>query len=211
MSESIIVLQFATQLEAKPFIETLHCIPYQQKPFLLFMGDSSLYLLIGGIGITPSAIAATYVYTKLNADKIINIGAAGALESSLTPGTIATITQVYDTTSYQFDTEKPFAYALTPVDNLPKLTCVSVTKPLRTDEERRQYASIASAVDMELAGIARASHTFSKECFAIKYISDTAEHTTHEDIVKNIITLSQSTAPHILTHLQTLIAGLDSL
>ncbi|MEJ5362109.1 MAG: hypothetical protein WHV26_08600 [Spirochaetota bacterium] len=204
MSGYIVVLQFATQLEAKPIIETLQLSPLQQKPFVLYRGDSSLYAIIGGIGITSAAIAATYVYTILNADKIINIGAAGALAHSLSPGTIGTVTSVHDTTRFDFDTEKPFTYALTPIDTLTQLSCVSVTKPLRTSEERKQFAPIADIVDMELAGIAQSSQKFSKQCYAIKYISDTQQHNTHEDIVRNIITLSQSTAPEIVIHVQIL-------
>ncbi|GAB4221495.1 MAG: hypothetical protein Kow00102_18180 [Spirochaetota bacterium] len=204
MSRNILVLQFATQLEAKPFIEMLQLELLQQKPFLLYSGDSSLYLLIGGIGITTAAIAATYVYTSLNADIILNIGAAGALTPNLLPGTIGTVTTVYDTSRLDFATEKPFTYALTPLVNATLLTCVSVIKPLRTSKERTQYAPIADIVDMELAGIARANQKFSKHCYAIKYISDTAQHNTHEDIVHNIMTLSRSTAPEIVAYIQSL-------
>jgi len=206
MPRNTIVLQFATQLEAKPFIEALQLTQLQHKPFLLFRGDSSLYAIIGGIGITSAAIATTYVCTTLNAGIVLNIGAAGALKPSLPLGTIATVTTVYDTSRFSFSTEKPFTYALTPIDNLPNLPCVTVTKPLRTKDERQEFAPVADIVDMELAGIARASQTFSTQCYAIKYITDTAEHTTHDEIVKNIITLSQTTAGEIITHVQSLMA-----
>ncbi len=204
MSRNSVVLQFATQLEAKPIIETLRLSPFQQKPFVLYRGDSSLYAIIGGIGITSAAIAATFAYTMLNADTIVNIGAAGALKPGLSPGTIGTVTTVHDTTQYHFDTEKPFTYALTPINNVAQLICVSVVRPLRTSKERKQFAPIADIVDMELAGIARSGQKFSKQCYAIKYISDTEQHNTHEDIVHNIITLSQSTAPEIATHVHSL-------
>ena len=206
MSRNTVVLQFATQLEAQPFIETLQLTQLQQKPFILYRGDSSLYVIIGGIGITSAAIATTYVCTTLNPDILINIGAAGALTPNLTLGTIVTVTTVYDTSRCSFSTEKPFTYALTPIYNLPKSQCVSVIKPLRTKEERQEFASIADIVDMELAGIAQASQIFSTQCYAIKYVTDTAEHNTHEDIVKNIITLSQTTAGEIITHIQSLLA-----
>ena len=206
MSRNTVVLQFATQLEAQPFIETLQLTQLQQKPFLLFRGDSSLYVIIGDIGITSAAIAATYVCTTLNAGILINIGAAGALTPNLTLGTIVTVTTVYDTSRCSFSTEKPFTYALTPIDNLFKSQCVSVIKPLRTKEERQEFAPIADIVDMELAGIAHVSQIFSTQCYAIKYVTDTAQHTTHEDIVKNIMTLSQTTAEEIITHIQSLLA-----
>ncbi len=205
MSKPVIVLQCATQLEAQPYIALLQLTQLQQKPFLLYRGDSSLYLVIGGIGVTSAAIAATYVCTTLNADILLNIGAAGALTHGLSLGTIVTVTKVYDTTRYDFNTEKPFAYALTPMDNLPQLTCVSVTKPLRTQEERAQYSAMADIVDMELAGIAYTLKKFSKFCYAIKYISDTQEHVTHEDIVKNIQTLSHLTAENINLYIQSII------
>jgi len=206
MSRNTVVLQFATQLEAQPFIETLQLTQLQQKPFILYRGDSSLYVIIGGIGITSAAIAATYVCTTLNAGILINIGAAGALTPNLTLGTIVTVTTVYDTSRCSFSTEKPFTYALTPIDNLFKSQCVSVIKPLRTKEERQEFAPIADIVDMELAGIAHVSQIFSTQCYAIKYVTDTAQHTTHEDIVKNIMTLSQTTAEEIITHIQSLLA-----
>lgn len=206
MSRNTVVLQFATQLEAKPFIETLQLTQQQQKPFVSFRGDSSLYVIIGGIGITPAAIAATYVCTTLNAGILLNIGAAGALKPSLPLGTIVTVTTVYDTSRFSFSKDKPFTYTLTPINDLPKHSCISVTKPLHTDEQRQQFSSMADIVDMELAGIAQASQTFSTQCYSIKYVTDTAEHNTHEKIVKNIITLSQSTAREIITHLQSLLA-----
>lgn len=207
MSKPVIVLQCATQLEAQPYIALLQLTQLQQKPFLLYGGDSSLYVVIGGIGATSAAIAATYVCTILNADIIINIGAAGALTPDLKLGTIVTVTKVYDTTRYDFTTEKPFIYALTPMDNLPQLTCVSVTKPLRTQQERAQFSGIADIVDMELAGIAYTSKKFFKSCYAIKYISDTQEHTTHEDIVKNIQALSHETSANINLYLQSILTA----
>jgi len=206
MSRNTVVLQFATQLEAQPFIETLKLSQLQHTPFGLFRGDSSLYAIIGGIGITSAAIATTYVCTTLNPDILINIGAAGALTPNLTLGTIVTVTTVHDTSRFSFSKESPFAYTLAPIDNLSTSQCVSVIKPLRTNEERQQFASIADIVDMELAGIAQASQIFSTQCYAIKYVTDTAEHNTHEDIVKNIITLSQTTAGEIITHIQSLLA-----
>ncbi|MGQ9843820.1 MAG: 5'-methylthioadenosine/S-adenosylhomocysteine nucleosidase family protein [Spirochaetota bacterium] len=205
MSRNTVVLQFATQLEAKPFIETLQLTQLQQKPFLLFRGDSSLYVIIGGIGIPSAAIAATYVCTMFNVGILLNIGAAGALNTSLPLGTIVTVTTVYDTSRFSFYNDKPFTYTLTPMNDLPKLSCVSMAKPLHTDEQRQQFSSIADIVDMELAGIAQASQTFSIQCYAIKYVTDTAEHNTHEKILKNIITLSQSTSGEIITHVQSLL------
>ncbi|MCX8125347.1 MAG: hypothetical protein N3F66_14460, partial [Spirochaetes bacterium] len=182
MSKPAVVMQFATQIEAQPYIEILQLVQCKQKPFLLYGGDSSLYLIIGGIGVTSAAIATTYVFTTLNAEIILNIGAAGALTPDLTPGTIITVSKVYDTTRCHFTTQNPFAYALTPLPQLTAHTCISVSIPLRTPQERAQYSTIASIVDMELAGIALAAKKFSKTCYCVKYISDTSEHTTHEDI-----------------------------
>jgi nucleoside phosphorylase len=51
---------------------------------------------------------------------------------------------------------------------------------------------------MELAGIAYASYKFGKQCYSIKYISDTGQHTTHERIMNNIINFSEKTVDTIL-------------
>jgi len=198
MSKPAVVLQFSTKLEAQPYIDALHLSLVQQKPFSLFFGDSSLYILISGIGITRAAIAATYAYTTLNADTIINIGAAGALRKSLALGQIATVHTIYDTSRFNLVTEKPFYYALTPFGNLPSLCCVSVIMPLRTADMRNQYSPLADIVDMELAGIAHTAQKFAKKCFCIKYISDTNAHNTHESIIANIKELATETSLEIL-------------
>ncbi len=198
MSKPAIVIQCATHTEAKPFINYFHCTLLQQKPFKIFLGDSSLYILIGGIGITKAAIAATYICLVYDVQYIINIGAAGALALQLLPGDICCVKSVIDNSRYNLTTLEPFTYTLAPIDELQTCRCLSVTKPLRTQDDRLSYSTIADIVDMELAGIAYASYKFGKQCYSIKYISDTGQHTTHETIMNNIINFSEKTVDTIL-------------
>ena len=198
MSKPAIAIQCATHTEAKPFINHFQCTALQQKPFPIFLGDSSLHILIGGIGITKAAIAATYICLAYDVQYIINIGAAGALALQLLPGDICCVKSVIDNSRYNLTTLEPFTYTLAPIDELQTYRCLSVTKPLRTQDERLSYSTIADIVDMELAGIAYASYKFKKQCYSIKYISDTGQHTTHQTIMNNIINFSEKTVDTIL-------------
>lgn len=207
MSRDTVVLQFATQLEAKPFIEALRLTPLQQKPFSLYGGDSSLYVIIGGIGINPASVTATYSILSLNANIIINIGAAGALQKSQILGTTYSVTEVIDTTRYNLSSMVSYTYTISPVSEFVKARCVSVVQPLRTKEERNAFANIADIVDMELAGIAYASQKFGINCYALKYITDTQEHSSQYQIVKNITTISPQVIPIILKGINYLISN----
>jgi nucleoside phosphorylase len=57
---------------------------------------------------------------------------------------------------------------------------------VRDPAERERIAMDAQIVDMEGASVVQACRRFHTKCYLFKFVSDTPDHSTSNDIVKNI-------------------------
>jgi len=176
----------ATTLEAKPFIDKLNLKKYGKGSFKQFLNENIL-LMISGVGKTNAAIATTYCCKKYHPPYILNMGAAGATDSTHQLGSILHIYKIFEHDRPQFPSRKPHAHKPDRLKGFSTATLATGDRPVIDPNGRKIISKYASLVDMEGAAIAQTCKTFKTKCYVFKYVSDTPEHTGGADILKNMI------------------------
>ncbi|MBW1846518.1 MAG: 5'-methylthioadenosine/S-adenosylhomocysteine nucleosidase [Deltaproteobacteria bacterium] len=176
----------ATTLEAKPFIERLNLKKYGKESFKQFSNDKIL-LVISGVGKTNAAIAATYCCKKYNPPYILNMGSAGATDSTHRLGSILHVYKIFEHDRPQFPFKKPHTHKPDRLKGFPTAKLATGDRPVIDPNGRKIISEYASLVDMEAAAIAQACKTFKTKCYVFKYVSDTPDHTGGADILKNML------------------------
>lgn len=182
---SSITLVMATTLEALPLLEMLSLTQTAKRPFSLYRSEG-LVLILSGIGKVNAAMAATYSILMHCPALVVNLGAAGAVRPGCALGDVYQAGRVIDYDRPHLTTQalrimKPLV--------LPGCAVVRVAtqdKPALDQDCRAALAGCADLVDMEAAGVIQACERFSVPCSVFKFVSDTPDHTLHEDIVDNI-------------------------
>lgn len=176
----------ATTLEAKPFIERLNLKKYGKESFKQFSNDKIL-LVISGVGKTNAAIAATYCCKKYNPPYILNMGSAGATDSTHRLGSILHVYKIFEHDRPQFPLKKPHTHKPDRLKGFPTATLATGDRPVIDPNGRKIISEYAGLVDMEGAAIVQTCKTFKTKCYVFKYVSDTPDHTGGADILKNML------------------------
>jgi nucleoside phosphorylase len=173
----------AAHLEAKPFIESKHFIPIEDKPFPVYK-QKTHYLIISGIGKINAGIASAYLMAKFKIDSMYNIGSAGAASENFMLGDILHINSVIDyskTLNIKSESLKP--------DTLPDYKTESLATcdhPIISAEERAAVGQRASLIDMEGYAFVHACKIFKTKNHIFKIITDTPANITGDEIIMNI-------------------------
>ena len=181
----VICLVMATLLEAKPFLKGLSLKRISAKPFPVY-GGGNITAVISGIGKANAAMAAAYACLELRPRLLVNLGAAGATDSSLPVGANL---HVYHALEY----DRPGLRSKMPQEHTPDIlkgfslaAIATQDRPALECGERRALAERARLVDMESASFIQACRKFGKKCYVFKFVTDTPVHTRGSDIVSNI-------------------------
>ncbi len=175
----------ATHLEAKPFILELSLIKEESEPFPVYK-NKNLILVISGIGKANAAMACAYSCLKFAPSCVVNLGAAGATGSSYNLGEVFHINKTYEYDRPQFKTKAPHKHV---PDVLKDFSCAKIAtldRAVLDPLERQNISKTADLIDMESASVIQACRIFKTKCYIFKFVSDTPEHTTDDDIVENI-------------------------
>ena len=175
----------ATTLEAAPFIDRLKLVLESEKPFAIYRKENVI-LILSGIGKGNAAIATTYTILTYKPARICNLGAAGAVKPGFKLGETCHINSVIEYDRPHLRSEK--MRTITP-QVLPGFRCATVAtqdKPVVDQSERKAIGACTDLVDMEAAGIVQASQKFFVDCILFKFVSDTVDHDTHDDIITHI-------------------------
>ena len=175
----------ATMLEAKPFVNGMSLKKKREEPFQSYEADN-LILVISGVGKTNAAVAAAYCCQEFRPSSVCNLGAAGATDFSHSLGEICHIEEL-------IEYDRPIFESGVPHRHIPHILKGFQTAKLATQDraiihadERKEISSHASLVDMEGASVVQTCRIFQTNCIVFKFVSDTPDHTTGRDIVKNI-------------------------
>jgi adenosylhomocysteine nucleosidase len=183
--DHLICLIMATHLEAKPFIIGLSLVREESEPFPVYKNNDIL-LVISGIGKGNAAIACACACLKFKPSCIINLGAAGATGLTHAPGEALHVNEAYEYDRPQFKTKAPHKHTPDIIDGFPCAKIATLDRPVLDPAERQKIAKTADLIDMESASVIQSCRKFRTKCYIFKFISDTPEHTTDDDIVKNI-------------------------
>jgi adenosylhomocysteine nucleosidase len=175
----------ATHLEAKPFIIGLRLVKEESEPFPVYR-NKNLMLTVSGIGKANAAMACAYSCFAFKPSCIINLGAAGATGSGHAPGEALHVNEAYDYDRPQFKSKIPYKQSPDILDGFPYAKIATLDRAVLDPSERQEISKTADLIDMESASVIQASRKFNTKCYIFKFVSDTLEHTTDDDIIKNI-------------------------
>ncbi len=182
---SVKLLVMATMLEAKPFVSGLGLEQLCEKPFLVFKNAHQV-LIISGIGKTHAAGAACYGFLGFSPKTVINIGAAGALDTKHPAGAIYQADKIIEHDRPDIFSGKPVFHSPDQMDGIDTAVLATGDRPVIAPEDRKRLSALAELVDMEAASVVQTCRTLNVPCHVFKIISDDPGHTAGTDIVYNI-------------------------
>ncbi|MBT8045977.1 MAG: putative 4-hydroxybenzoate polyprenyltransferase [Pontiella sp.] len=167
----MIGILFATEMEARPFLE--RGVP-----------EGVVVEIAAEMGLEAARIA-TEKLVEQGCSTIINAGVCGALNNRLERGAVYRVSMV--------STEALKAAVNVGVGfGLKKL--VSVEQPVFEPERRRELSKYGELVDMEGYAVARVCEEHSIPCILIKGVTDFGDGNGREDIQKHIDPVSETVA-----------------
>ncbi len=181
----------ATRIEADPFIVGLRLDQVESAPFAVY-GNGNVILIISGIGKTNAAVATAYLILKYAPVKVYNLGAAGATGDGARLGEIFHITHVLESDRPKIIGRKRRYIKPGVLEGFNDAALSTQDRPIVSADERDALAPHAALVDMEGAAVVQTCRMFNIKCYLFKIVSDTADHESDTDIVRNIMQVRQS-------------------
>ena len=175
----------AAHLEAKPFIESKHFNPIEDKPFPVYKYETH-YLIISGIGKINASAASTYLMTKFKIDSMYNIGSAGAATENFMLGDILHINSVIDYSKVLNIKSELKPLKPDTLSNYKTESLATCDLPIISAEDRAAVGQRASLIDMEGSAFVHACKIFKTKNYLFKIITDTPANITGEEIIMNI-------------------------
>lgn len=190
----------ATVLEAEPFIKGLALKSKETKPFRIYK-NGQIILIISGIGKTNAAMATTYIILQFRPATIYNLGAAGATDTSHPLGKTCHIIKVIENDRHSLCSDTPATHIPNILQGFDTATLSSSDSPVKGPLKRKEIATDSDLIDMEGAAVVQVCKRFDTPVIIFKFVSDTSQHTSHKQIVKNIETYRSSFYEFIKTKL----------
>jgi 4-hydroxybenzoate polyprenyltransferase len=175
----MIGILFATQMEAKPFLE-------RGEP-------EGTITVISGMGM-DAARKATEELIERGCTSIINAGVCGALNNRVERGAVYRISQV--------STEK-LAAAVNVGMGVGLKKLVTVDEPVFQPDRKKELSRNGELVDMEGYAVARVCEEYNIPCIMIKGVTDFGDADGKADIQKHIAPVSETVAEAVLQILNT--------
>lgn len=180
----MILLHFAHRGEAQHFITSLSLKASQEVFAGVYAGNYSnqqFMLLIAGEGLTNTHNKLSYLLGKYPIKKVINLGIAGVLDTSIKLDQVVGIS-----TSYAF-TDKPLfhSYSIHNSNASTNYSCISTNVRVLDDELAKKLLPFAPIVDRELWALASSCSSLGISFESYKYLSDYAGINTECLDIKN--------------------------
>jgi len=170
----MIGILFATEMEAKPFLDR---------------GEAEgTVVLVSGMGMEAARIATEELIEKHGCTSVINAGVCGALDDRLERGSIHRVSVVNVDDSAN-------AGSLVVEDSGKRL--VTVDEPVFQSDRKKALSQQADIVDMEGYAVARVCEEHNIPCIMIKGVTDFGDEEGKADIKQNIDLVSKAVADAI--------------
>ncbi len=171
----MIGILFATEMEAKPFLDC-------GEP-------EGTVTVISGMGMEAARVATEKLIREHGCTSVINAGVCGALNNRLQRGAVYRVSMV---STENLNAAVNVGLGL----GLKKL--VTVEEPVFQPERKRELSRYGDLVDMEGYAVARICEENNVPCIMIKGVTDFGDHNGKEDIQKHIDPVSETVAEAIL-------------
>lgn len=172
------LLHFAHRAEAQQFIQHFGAklIP---ELFSDVYQTSELIILISGEGTTKTHNKLAFLLGKFNITKVINLGIAGVLDTSIELDQIVKVR-----TSYAFIGNGAKFHSYTSMDS-SLYDCITTDQRVLNNEMAKKLGPFAQLVDRELWAVASCCHLLKIPFESFKYLSDYAGDQTQCLDLKN--------------------------
>ncbi len=178
----MLLLAIAHKGEAQTFIKRKFTQTVDFYFSGLYRSDNEILLLTGeGIQKTTVRITAVCAYYGHRIDRLINMGIAASLDSSLQLNQIYGIRSVY----HEFTGENEYP-SFKCMETRSKVDCVTACKRVVKKEYGHALRKIAPVADRELWGIGSVCHQFRIPFKSYKLISDYADEKTNLDQIRSM-------------------------
>ena len=189
-------VMFATDTEAKPFLEWSRAINIGTEPFDVYQVPSKpqLIVTISGMGKVASAVACHSQINGFKVEEIINVGACGALqdERRYAPGELFCIAS-----AAEGDHESPGRQPRPLISDgridwdVPAARLITCDRPVFDAGWRKALAENGDLVDMEGAAIARVAAMYQVRWSMVKGITDGAGPMDRGALKQNLTAVSE--------------------
>ena len=194
----MILLAFATTIEAQPFID-YHSLTRQHtsSSYTVYGGDT-ISLIITGMGALKGAVYLSEIIQQRKlaghpVTEVINYGVAGSVCDTLALGEIVVVDKVIKYDPVEFSKPQPDKYFSS---SFPDITLTLKKKdrtilatsdhPVFTEDDAHRVAQNAQLVDMEGYGYAFAAHGHEIPIQLVKGISDFAYKESEQSFKKTM-------------------------
>lgn len=178
-------LVIATKFEAKPFLKGLAPEQISVKPFPVYK-RGTLLLVVSGIGKVNAALAASVLIRDYDAFRIINAGAAGAVNEGFPLSEIYHVNRVFEPDRPRLPGNRQRIHKPDILKGFSMARLATQDRPVLDPSERKKLSKDTDLVDMEGAAVVQACRFFERQCYLFKLVSDTPEHNKSSDIILNI-------------------------
>ncbi len=208
----MIGIVYATRPEAAPFLLQTTAEPLATRPFSTFRtaGDNHTpsIVIISGMGKVAAAMAATHLVLVHRASMLVNAGLCGRLtfDNRWSVGDLFRIDSAVEGDRDRFGRAAPAVVGNTRwFSVLEPARLVTCDRPVFDAAQRAQLAGIGELADMEGAAVARVARCYGSAWAMVKGISDGADETGRQDLVRNIDWVSGRIAEALVRELSTTI------
>lgn len=199
---------FATRPEADPFLSQAAAERLGTQPLLLFQttadGHRPCIAVISGMGKVAATLAATHLVLVHRVAVLINAGLCGRLtmDNRWPVGDLLRISTAVEGDCDRFGQAEPaVACDSAWFSGLKPARLVTCDRPVFDAARRTQLAGIGEIADMEGAAVARVARFYGIPCAMVKGISDVADETGRQDVVRHIDWVSGRIADALIREL----------
>ncbi len=192
-----IALIMATLLEAEPLLSALSLSPVEEKPFRVYEGGG-IRLILSGIGKARAAMASEYLVLRYGAKFLFNLGAAGSVGGDRRLGEVFHVSRVLERDRPFLEGRKDRYLEPDHLEGHRPAVLSTADIPVVTPEERAALEGRAELLDMEGAAVVQAARIFGAAVYLFKVVSDTPDHPSDEDIVRNILEVRHNLCDYFL-------------
>jgi nucleoside phosphorylase len=172
----------ATSLEAEPFLSRFGLREEERRPVIVYRSGPIL-LALSGIGKANAAIATTYCCARYRPRWVLNAGAAGALTRAFSLGEYVPATRVVEVDRSLLRADRPHLHIPFILDGFREAVLATRDTPVIEPADRKAVSAFADLIDMEGASVIQAARRFDIPAVVFKFVSDTPDHSAHDDIV----------------------------
>jgi len=209
----MILLVFATELEAQPFIDYHRLSRLEAHRHSLTYGGDGLLLLISGMGFLKGAVSLSrtlhmHETGENRVTRAINYGIAGSLTGRFSLGEVVSVDRVVKYNPAEFTKtrfNKFFASAFPEIrlneQAEGEVVLATSDHPILTEDDARLAARYAHLVDMEGYGYAFVAGHFGIPIQLIKGVSDFARKESEDSFRKQVKRTLDSLLAYHAAHL----------